>query len=294
MRNIITLGLASLVAGQVMALEVVTSIKPIQLITAEITGDITTPTSIVSTNASPHDYALKPSDLKAIQSADLVIWFGHGLEPFLEKPVRQSKNALQIEHIEGLELREFGGESHSDHHGHDHGNVDPHFWLGPDQVAVVSREITKQLSMIDSGNQSIYQANLDAFLTRLDEKTRQIHERLDPLADKKYFVFHEAYGYFEDEFGLSPQGHFTVSPERKPGAKTLIKIRTTLREDDVACVFSEPQYTPAVVNSVMRGSSANQGVLDPLAIDIKVEQGGYTAFLEQLSTSYETCLSGKS
>ncbi|WP_117233376.1 zinc ABC transporter substrate-binding protein ZnuA [Vibrio maerlii] len=293
MRNIITLGLSLLVSSQALALEVVTSIKPIQLIANEITGDITKPKSIVSTNASPHDYALKPSDLKALQSADLVVWFGHGLEPFLESAVKQSKNVLQIDQIEGLELRDFDGDSHKDHHGHDHGSVDPHFWLGPDQVAIVSENIASQLSDIDPQNEAKYQANLAAFLQSLEKETKQIAVRLQPVSNKQYYVFHDAYGYFEDEFGLTPKGHFTVSPERKPGAKTLIKIRTALRNEDIACVFSEPQYTPAVVDSVMRGSKAQRGVLDPLAIDIAVEQGGYVAFLNQLATSYEECLTVK-
>ncbi len=103
-------------------------------------------------------------------------------------------------------------------------------------------------------------------------------------------MFHDAYGYFEQEFELNNLGHFTVSPERKPGAKSLIAIKKTLVRENVQCVFSEPQFTPAVIESVTRGSQTKQGQLDPVGSDVEVKKGSYFEFLQQLTDSYTSCL----
>ncbi|MEK6213328.1 MAG: zinc ABC transporter substrate-binding protein, partial [Vibrio fluvialis] len=105
------------------------------------------------------------------------------------------------------------------------------------------------------------------------------------------YVFHDAYDYFEQRYGLNNLGHYTVSPVRKPGSKTLIAIRKSLAENQAKCVFSEPQFQPAVIETVVRGSHAHIGVLDPLGTQVPVKAGSYFAFLHQLSDSYAQCLS---
>ena len=138
-----------------------------------------------------------------------------------------------------------------------------------------------------------YQENLDSFLIALKEKQQSIREQLAPVKDKGYYVFHDAYGYYEEEFGLNNLGHFTVSPERKPGAKSLIAIKKTIVRENVQCVFSEPQFTPAVIESVTRGSNAKQGQLDPIGSTVEVKSGSYFDFLQQLTDSYTSCLNAK-
>jgi zinc transport system substrate-binding protein len=289
MKRIITLIVAAAATMSVHASSVLTSIKPIQLITTELTQGVSEPDVLLASNASPHDYALKPSDVKRIRNANLVVWFGPDLEPFLSKILRDQSNVLTLSHIEGLELREYSG-SHEDHHGHDHSSHDPHFWLGYKTTQQVAEAITNKLVKIDPEHTQDYQKNLAAFLLKFAEQQESLSQQLEPIKDKGYYVFHDAYGYFESDFDLNHLGHFTVSPDRKPGAKTLIKIRKALASKKAKCVFSEPQFTPAVVESVVRGSSAKVGVLDPLGTEITVEPGSYFLFRQQLADSYESCL----
>ncbi len=268
---------------------VLTSIKPIQLITVELTKNISQPEVLLGSNTSPHDYALRPSDVKRLRSADLVVWFGHDLEPFLAKVLEKQNNVLTLSEIKGLELREFDG-GHHDHHGHDHGTHDPHFWLGYKTTLQVARAIVTKLVEIDAENKAKYEQNFAEFEQQLTTQQESIRAQLKPVSQAGYFVFHDAYTYFEKDFSLNNLGHFTVSPERKPGAKTLIKIRKTLAENGARCVFSEPQYTPAVVQSVTRGSDANIGVLDPLGADVEALSGGYFKFKQSLADSFTACL----
>ncbi|MDG3088610.1 zinc ABC transporter substrate-binding protein [Vibrio hannami] len=272
-------------------INVTVSVKPIQLIVKEITQDTTNLDLLVSTNASPHDYALKPSDIKKIKGSDLVIWFGPELEPFLEKVLQNNQSALPLSSDKRLVLREFGSDHVDD--GHNHGTHDPHVWLGPDQAKQIARIVTDKLSELDTKNQGTYEKNYKKFVTNLDQVLEDISNKLEPVKNKGYYVFHDAYGYFEEYFSLNHLGKFTVSPERKPGAKTLIKIKTTLRSGDVQCVFSEPQFKPTVIASVTRGSDVNVGQLDPLATDIVVKKSSYFTFLNQLSDSFYECLSAE-
>ncbi|EGU37092.1 zinc ABC transporter-binding protein ZnuA [Vibrio sp. N418] len=290
MKKRITLALA-LISATAMAQEpvVLTSIKPIQMITQELMIDVGQPEVLLNSNASPHDYALRPSDVKKVASADLVIWFGHDLEPFLDKVVTKQEHVLELSKIDGLPLHEFD-EDHADHDGHDHGSHDPHFWLGYQPTQQVAKAITEQLKQLDSDHATQYEANYQRFTQRLATQREQLTERLAPVKNVGYFVFHDAYGYFEQDYGLNHLGHFTVSPDRKPGAKTLIRIRTALADKQAKCVFAEPQFTPAVVESVVRGSSAKVGVLDPIGSDVEVKAGSYFTFIDQMASDFVTCL----
>lgn len=273
------------------AATILTSIKPIQLITLELTKGVSEPEVLVASNASPHDYALKPSDVKRLRTADLVVWYGNDLEPFLTKVLESQQNVLTLSETEDLELREYGGGHHHDHDGHDHGSHDPHFWLGYTPTLQIAQAISERLAEIDAENKAQYQANLAAFKAQLTEQQEQIKAQLAPVAEAGYYVFHDAYGYFEQDFPLNHLGYFTVSPDRKPGAKTLIAIRKALKSQNAQCVFSEPQFTPAVVESVTRGSQAKTGVLDPIGAEIDVVAGGYFKFKQNLADSFSQCLS---
>lgn len=256
----------------------------------ELTEGVTTPEVLVQSNASPHDYSLRPSDVKKVASADLVIWYGHDLEPFLEKVVSNRSSTLTLSEIPNLALREFDSAHSHDHDGHDHGSHDPHFWLGIKPVKQVAQAVVNKLVEIDPANAKTYSNNLVKFEEQLAAKDKEIEQQLAPVKTQGYFVFHDAYGYFEERYQLNNLGHFTVTPDRKPGAKTLIQIRKTLGAGNVACVFSEPQFTPAVVESVMRGSNVAKGELDPLGSTIKVEPGSYFNLLGNMADSFEQCL----
>ncbi len=272
------------------ATTVLTSIKPIQLITTELTLGVATPELLVPANASPHDYVLKPSDLKKVKNADISIWYGDGLEPFLEPLLEGKSNVITIEQFQHVDWLEFSSDHHDDGHHH-HGNINPHFWLGAKVTGQVAKELTRQLVALDPEHKVQYEQNLVKFEQNLVKTNEAIKQQLTPYKDLGYYVFHDAYDYFETMYQLNHLGEFTVSPERKPGAKTLIAIRKTLLATPGSCVFSEPQFTPAVVKSVTRGTDAKLGVLDPLGSTIENKPGGYFALLQGTANSFYDCFS---
>lgn len=280
---------AFLLTPSVQAIEVLSTVKPIHLIVNDLTDGVAESDYLLPSGTSPHDYALRPSDVKKVKNADVLIWFGPDLERFLESFTRDKENVVTISRSKTVQFREFG-EQH-DHHGHDHGNVDAHFWLGPVHAIAVARDITAALSQYDKLNSGKYQANLERFEASVSSVSAELSTELAPYQGKGYFVFHDAYGYFEETFNLNNLGSFTVSPDRKPGAKTLINIRKSLQANNAECVFSEPQFQPAVIESVTRNTSVKRGELDPLASDIDVQLGSYSLFLKGLGDEFIRCLS---
>ncbi|ANB67406.1 zinc ABC transporter substrate-binding protein ZnuA [Aeromonas sp. 96A] len=295
----------------VRAIEVLTTIKPLSFIAAAITDGVSEPKVLLPTGASPHDFSLRPSDIRSINSADLVVWVGPELEGFMAKPLANHPHALALTQVEGMPLfnyatqdshdshdhddhdhaaHEHGNHDHDEgHEGHHHEGVDPHIWLGPTQAKVIAKAIASELGKLDPANQARYDANLAAFVTKVDAKDKVIAGQMKAVNEKGYFVFHEAYGYWERHYGMSSKGHFTVSPERRPGAKTLVDIRKALEEKQASCIYAEPQFSPAVIESVARNTGAKVLLLDEVGEQVPLGPDGYPQFMQQLADAFAQC-----
>ncbi|MBS4689255.1 zinc ABC transporter substrate-binding protein ZnuA [Aeromonas sobria] len=297
----------------VRALEVLTTIKPLGFIAAAITDGVSEPKVLLPTGASPHDFSLRPSDIRSINSANLVVWVGPELEGFMAKPLANHPHKLTLTQVEGMPLfnyatqdshdshdhddhdhghvaHEHGDHDHDEgHEGHHHEGVDPHIWLGPTQAKVIAKAIASELGKLDPANQARYDANLAAFDAKVDAKDKVIADQMKAVNQKGYFVFHEAYGYWERHYGMSSKGHFTVSPERRPGAKTLVDIRKALEEKQASCIYAEPQFSPAVIESVARNTSAKVLLLDEVGEQVPLGPDGYPQFMQQLADAFAQC-----
>ncbi|WP_139703898.1 zinc ABC transporter substrate-binding protein ZnuA [Aeromonas hydrophila] len=287
----------------VRALEVLTTIKPLGFIAAAITDGVSEPKVLLPTGASPHDFSLRPSDIRSINEADLVVWVGPELEGFMAKPLAKHPHVLTLTRVEGMPLFDYskqaGQEEHADegheghdhegHEGHNHEGVDPHIWLGPTQALVIANALSETLSAQDPANAERYRANLLAFKAKVEAKDKVIAEQMKAVNQKGYFVFHEAYGYWERHYGMSSKGHFTVSPERRPGAKTLVEIRKALEEKKASCIYAEPQFSPAVIESVARNTGAKVLLLDEVGEQVPLGPDGYPRFMQQLADAFAEC-----
>ena len=286
---------------------VVASLKPLGFIASAIAEGVTTTEVLLPDGASEHDYSLRPSDVKRLQNADLVFWVGPDMEAFMEKSARQipANRQVQMQALPEVQplLIKGGDDDEHDHEGHDHGDenhdehhhhgdYNMHLWLSPEIARMSAVAIHQKLVELMPQSRARLDANLKDFEAKLAQTDKQVGSELAPVKGKGYFVFHDAYGYFEKHYGLTPLGHFTVNPEIQPGAQRLHQIRTQLVEQKATCVFAEPQFRPAVVEAVARGTSVRMGTLDPLGTSIKLGKESYSQFLSQLSTQYASCLKG--
>ena len=286
--------------------KVVTSIKPIHSLASHVMDGVGKPNVIVDGYNSPHGFSLKPSHAKMIENADLIIWVGEDLEAFLEKPLDSiAKKAKKVElmdlkGIKKLKFREkniFEGhddhghkeDKHDDHghEGHAHGEHDPHIWLDPMNAKVIIKEITNQLVKLDSVNSAKYKANSREAISDIDALTKSIKKDLNK--NSRVVVFHDAYQYFENRFGIKVLGALTVNTDVLPGAEQLAEIREVIEHEKVNCIFSEPQFNPSIIKTIAKDTNIKTGVLDPLGATIDKGKGMYSDLLKNMSSSFKGC-----
>lgn len=289
-------------ALQAKPVKVLASIKPIQLIAVDMLGDLAEVGVLLPPGSSPHHYSLKPSSVSDIHEADLFIWGGEDLELFLTKTVSQlERPALALlepsEHDEhGKEHEHEEGDEHDDDHDlmaeHEHHHDgDPHFWMTPELALEAADKIKDRLAVLYPQKAELFEQAYQDFAARLAQADEQLQQQLKPVHNVGFYVFHDAFSGFVEHYDLNQLGYFTVDPGRKPGARRLAEIRSALETDKGRCIFVEPQFKAPVVDSLIRGLDIRVGRLDPLAIDIEVQHGGYIDYLHSLADSFSNCLS---
>ena len=328
-----TASAAVLCGGPAWALDgVVASIKPVHSLVAAVMEGVGEPELLVKGAASPHAYALRPSEARALEQAKVVFWVGEGMETFLAGPLETlGGNARIVELVEAHDLVELdfreggpfeahdhgdheghdhahdddddegdhdGGDDHAHeghgHEGHDHGAIDMHLWLDPSNAKAFVHEIEEALSAADPDNAATYEANADALNEKLDVLIAETDAALAPVRGRGFVVFHDAYQYFENRFDIQAAGSITVSPEAIPGAQRLTDIRAKVAELGATCIFAEPQFEPRLISVVAEGTQARTGVLDPLGADLEDGPELYFELIRNLATSLTTCLAGAS
>lgn len=281
-------------------IQVVVSIRPLHSLVAAVMEGIAEPTLLVDSASSPHDYSLKPSQARQIQHADVVFWIGHELEAFLEKPLQSlAANAHLVELIDtpGLHTLNFRTNSsfsnHSNEHADDqhHSGIDPHIWLDTDNAAVLAQQILSVLSSLDPEHAVTYQRNTRKLLARIEQLHKELETLLEPVTEKPYIVFHDAFQYFETSFGLSAVAAITISPEIQPGAGRVQSVQQNIRDSGAVCVFSEPQAKPSIVSIFVQGRQVKSGILDPLGAQVPAGEELYFSLMRNLAISMRECLS---
>lgn len=308
--------------------DVITTVKPLGFIAAAIADGVTTTQVLLPTGASPHDYNLRPSDLQKLQQADLVVWIGADMETFLSKSIGRltAAKVLQIDKIdniqqllgEALHVHADGdhdhdhdhdhGHSHDhdgppenedehdhDHHDHAHGGLetDWHVWFSSDISGKIAEQIAQRLAQDYPNKTDLIKQNLAEFKQGIAAKQQQLKTQLDPVKSIGYYVFHDAYGYFERQYGLNHLGAFTINPAVAPGAKTLNEIKADIQAHKAKCLFAEPQFTPRLLETLHKSTGVKLGVLDPMGEKIALSKTAYTEYLQALADSFSQCLMTK-
>lgn len=268
---------------------IVTSIAPIHSIASQITQGISEPELLVAPERSPHDFQLTPAELRSLLAADLVIWVGDGVEGYMNKIARRidsdAKLMLATQVGELLPLRDHG----HDDHGHDHGEVDQHIWLSIEKTQQVAQLIASRLIDMDPSNAAQYQANLATTQASLAELDARLAQQLEPVAGVPYVVFHDAYQYFEQGYGLTSVAA-VMSPDRAGSSLARqFQLRKMLAEQDVSCIFSEPQFSDQQIQRLV-GNDYQVAVLDPLGANVAPGAAHYQQTMQGLADSLVACL----
>ncbi|CAN5806252.1 zinc ABC transporter substrate-binding protein ZnuA [soil metagenome] len=343
--------LAALAAGTAFgtaaaAPRVVADIPPVHSIVARVMEGAGTPELILPPGASPHGYALRPSEAEMLESADLVVWIGEALTPWLDgalDALAGDATHLALVEAEGMRLlpvREGGpfeahdhdhavaedhddddhdhdhdhahdhdddhAHDHDDDHDHDHAHhhdddhdhaadtADGHLWLDPMNALAAAEAIAAALGEADEENAELYNDNAAAFAGEMAALVDEIEGTIEAVQGISFIVFHDAYQYFEDRFGIPAEGSLALHDADQPSAARLAEIQARVRGANVVCVFSEPQFEPRLLDTAIEGSTARTGVLDPLGAGLEPGPALYPALIRGLAGDLAGCLGEES
>lgn len=318
-RMILSFSLATTLMGTVALGEVpkvAVDIAPVHSLVARIMEGAGKPNLIVQAGASPHEYSLRPSEAKALQDADLVFWVSAGLTPWLPGALASlagDATIVELPEVEGtirLEVREgalFEGhteDAHGDEGEHteneeDHaeeakeradGEYDPHVWLSPENAGVWLDAIAVTLSTADPENANVYQTNAEAARAELDALSADVNAILDPVRGGRFIVFHDAYQHFEVSFDFPASGAISISDASDPSPARIAGIQTRVSGEGIECVLAEPQFNSGLVATVLDGTEARTGILDPLGSGLMPGPALYPQLMRNLATALAECL----
>jgi zinc transport system substrate-binding protein len=290
--------------------KVIASIVPVHALVAGVMDGVAEPELLLAGQTSEHQASFSPLQLKSLGEADLVFIMGGGLEIKLMElsggDVVKGKRFVALSALPDLTrlpIRAGGAwvdhadhadeADHADHADHAEAGqtIDPHLWLDPENAKVMVRGIAAALAAVDPAHAQTYADNAEAVVADLSALTATLVRELAPVKAKPFIVFHDAFQYFERRFELSAAGSIADTVASPPSAKRLQDIRQTLRDTKAFCVFREPQFSEAAVKTVVEGSEANIGVLDPIGATLTPGKGAYRQLLVDLAAGLAACLS---
>ncbi|WGT50922.1 zinc ABC transporter substrate-binding protein [Thioclava nitratireducens] len=289
---------------------VVTDVPPVQSLVAQVMGDLGQPEVLLGQNSDAHHYQLKPSQARDLQDADLVFWVGPRLTPWLERAidgVGVKGQSVELLHAPGTTLRSFSVPDPHDHsvdadadHAEagngDHAEVDqmtdPHAWLDPDNAKLWLGLIAEDLSKADPEQAETYAANSEAAQARIEALDAKLKAEFAPIADKPFLVYHAAYGYLADHYGLTIMGALSPSDASTPGAAHLVSLREEASAKEAVCAFPEANHDPKMVEVLVDGTPVRLGKsLDPSGTALTYGPGLYEDLMQGMADTITACLS---
>ena len=282
--------------------KVVVTIKPLYALVAGVMAGVGRPQMLVKGSASPHLYALKPSDLAALNGADIVFRASPATEPFsvrLTQALPRQVELVTLEEAPGIALLErrmgvsFEAAGDGRRHAHDAGRAnafDGHIWLDPDNAKAMVDRIEQALSGKDPANADAFKTNATALKRQLDALRAELQGALEPLAGKPYVVAHDAFQYLERRYGLNVVGAISISPEVAPSAKRLGELRRKILSLGAVCVFAEPQVDRRLIDNLIEGTLARTGTLDPEGFALEPDPNLYFTLMRKLAEDLRACL----
>ncbi len=268
---------------------VAVTIKPLHALVAGVMKGAGEPALIMKTGASPHHYSLRPSERRALSDASLILWVGPELEGFMPRildSLAQPGNALALMDADGMH-RLPARSSHG--HQHAHGRVDPHIWLSSGNAHTMVDVITDELVRRDGANAAVYESNRKRMHQRINDTDQHIRRMLSGKT-APFLSYHDAYQYFQHEYGLNNAGFVSDSDELKPGARHVHELRETIETRQIQCLFYEAPSRPALVDTLTQDHAVNVQELDAMGINTEAGEDAWFEIMTALAQAAGACL----
>ena len=287
-------------------IHVITTFPPLYSFVTNVVGDNGMVTNLVDPGASVHIWEPKASSLKALSDADLLVMNGLELEPFIEDMISAANNpnlktlvtskSVEDAWLNTPELFEPGEEHHDEHddeeedhedeHDHEHGGTDPHLWLSPSLAIRQVEAIRDTIAQIDPENAQAYQENAAAYIEKLQNLDQETRSSLNEATSKNFIVFHDAYTYYMNDYGLMQYRKAAVEPfpGKEPTAAYFGDLLHLISEEEIDIIFTEPQFNPLLVQNLQQETGINGFEIDPIGLELSAE--GYESNIRQITQAF--------
>jgi zinc transport system substrate-binding protein len=253
-------------------LTVFVTVVPQETFVSRIGGEHVRVNALVRAGQDPHAYEPTARQIAALAEADLYVRVGVGFEDaWMPRLLAANPRMRVLDAQDGIELRrkaaghDHGDPDHGHDHGHDHGDVDPHVWTSPARVKIMGARIRDALADLAPEYAADFAANYDRFAADLDALDTEIRARLAGVENRRFMVYHPAWGYFAEDYGLD---QVAIEREGKePGARALTAMIEQARREGIRVIFVQPQLNPSSAEQVARSIGGQVAVIDPLSGD---------------------------
>lgn len=270
---------------------IVVSIKPIHSLVANLTEGVSFPTLLMQNATSPHHYTIRPSEMRRLTEASLLLMVGESLEQNLIKVAKTlPRHVKVVELLKTPDLEPILYRQISITHS---ASYDPHIWLDPLRMIKVVNHIVKHLSDADPVHKEKYQTNA----ARLQEKLKALHEtlslKLNPIQNKQFLTFHDAYAYLIERYRLKKADFVVQHPEEPLSAEQLSELSKGVKQDKFACIFQEEAFPSRVMAVLTEHTKIPMGVLDPIGNRHPPGPTLYFKMMLDMANSMSNCLTQK-
>lgn len=284
---------------------IVATIKPLQMIASAITEGINEPEVLIPSAQSYHHFVLRPSSVRSIEQSELLIWVGPELETYLIDTIEQQvprKHVLQVLAMPGLVVHHSGYDAEDNvemivpdegaHAGHQHvsgSDIDPHVWLDTRNARVIAQAIMDQLISIDPASSERYLSNLASFERELDGLELELTSALQHPETPRYAVYHDAFRYFERQFGLRHDVVFVGNEDIQPGIRHMLALRDAVDERSIGCLMEDVTSQSATVDTIIGNKKITRIKADTTGQSLTSGPTAYIQLIENLASAFRQC-----
>lgn len=245
---------------------VAVSIMPQAGFVENIGGDKVAITVMVPQKADPHTYEPTPKQMKALSQAKLYARVGSGIEfelVWMDKMIAANQKMLVVDCAKGIQLIEMTAKDADEDKAH--GGLDPHIWMSPPHAKIMVQHICDGLSQVDPDNRAYYENNRNLYLPKLTQLDKDIRDGLSRVKNRKFLVYHPAFGYFAKEYNLTMLA--IEEQGKEPTAAGIARVIQQAKDNNIRVVFASPQFNPQSARVIASAIGGTVVMVDDLARD---------------------------
>ena len=271
---------------------IVVSIKPIHSIVSALMNGVSKPQLLLDSNDSAHTFHLKPSQLKLLSNADLLITIGDSFESGLSKVIRNidQNYRLNLSEIKELQIYDFRDHNEIEHDEHDEHDKDLHLWLDVGNVQIIAEKIKQKLIEINPSNKEKYNTNYLELKSKLNQLEEKIQFQLEPIKSTPFAIYADILQYFEKNFDLNKPVIIAPYHGARLSINRVIKAKNKMKNQKTRCLIYGSENTSKQINVLTEGLDIKAHSVDILGVKLEPGSEQYFDLMKEISNQLASCL----